>query len=172
MLELPDIARVLPHRHPILLVDRVRHLDPDRRIVAEKAISGAEPCYAGIDEHAGPDDHAYPATLLIESFGQAGALLWLHSARLRGLDLPGLPLFGAARDVRFTGSAYPGDVVEHTVELAGTKGDTAFLTGETRVRGTVIVTFGSMLAVARGRPAAPERNLNHRAAAVRRLPRR
>lgn len=150
MLGLPEIVRVLPHRHPVLMIDRVEHLEPGRRITAIKAITAAEPCYAGVADDAAQEDYAFPVSLLIEAFGQAGALLWLYSARLDGDPPAGLPLFGAARGFRVDRHAYPGDVLELAVELDSAKGDTAFLSGEIRVRGDRVATVGSMLAVARG----------------------
>jgi 3-hydroxyacyl-[acyl-carrier-protein] dehydratase len=141
-----DIKRILPHRHPILQLDRVVEFEQDRRIVATKAISGSEPCYAGLDADA---DHAFPVSLMVESLGQAGGVLWLHSAALSGERRTGTLIFGSARDVVVTGAAYPGDVLRHVVELESVKGDNAFMCGEVRVGDRPVVTVGSMLAVLR-----------------------
>ena len=145
-IEHAELKRILPHRHPILQVDRVVEFEADRRIVATKAISGCEPCYADLADDA---DHRFPASLLVESMGQAGGVLWMHSAALAGEPRSGTLIFGSAREVTLADAAYPGDVLEHTVELESVKGDNAFMRGETRVGDRLIMTVESMLAVLR-----------------------
>jgi 3-hydroxyacyl-[acyl-carrier-protein] dehydratase len=159
MLEHADVKRILPHRHPMLQVDRVLDVDPGDRIVAVKAISGAEPCYADLAEGLPQSAHAYPPSLLLESLGQAGALLWLHTAALEGKSPAGTLIFGSARDCRITGSAYPGDVLRHVVHLLLVKGDNAFLRGETWVGDERIASVGSMLAVVRPGMSADPRSV-------------
>jgi len=146
ILEHAELKRILPHRHPILQIDRVVEFEPHRRIVATKAISGCEPCYADLADDA---DHRFPTSLLVESMGQAGGVLWLHSAALSGEPPAGTLILGSARDVTLTGAAYPGDVLRHVVELDSVKGENAFMTGETWVGERRIATVGSMLAVMR-----------------------
>jgi 3-hydroxyacyl-[acyl-carrier-protein] dehydratase len=150
MIEHADIRGILPHRHPILLVDRIVEVVPGERLVAEKAISGSEPCYAGIDESAGGEAFAYPRSLLIESLGQAGALLWFASTSVQQRAAGGMPMFAALRDGRFTGEAFPGDVLRHTVWFEHrARDDATLLAGEIRVRGERIAEVQSMLAVLR-----------------------
>ncbi len=148
-LEHADLKRILAHRHPILQLDRAVEFVPGRRIVAIKAVTGSEPCYGGLGDDATHADHAYPASLLMESMGQASAALWLHSAGLAGDDPRGTLVFGSARGFTIAGDAYPGDVLRHVVELDGTKGDNAFLHGETWVGDRRIVTADSMLVALR-----------------------
>lgn len=145
-IEHADLKRILPHRHPILQLDRVVEFEADHRIVATKAISGCEPCYADLAADA---DHAYPASLLVESMGQAGGVLWLRSAALAGEPRTGTLIFGSARNIALAGAAYPGDVLRHVVELENVKGDNAFMRGETRVGDRLIMSVESMLAVLR-----------------------
>ncbi|MEE3922546.1 hypothetical protein V2I01_42060 [Micromonospora sp. BRA006-A] len=58
------IRGLLPQRFPLLLVDRVVEVRPDG-IVAEKAVTAAEWCYAGLDETTPPEAYAYPVALLL-----------------------------------------------------------------------------------------------------------
>lgn len=142
---------MLPHRHPILLVDTVEKLTPYGGIVASKAVTGSEPCYAGLTD-AGSDDprrYAYPRSLTIESFGQSGAVLWLESIRREGRELDGSLIFAAARDVTFHRQAHPGDVLRHEAELDQIVGDNAFLHGRTLIGDQVAVEYGSCIAVVR-----------------------
>lgn len=145
-LEHAEITRILPHRHPILLVDRVLELVPGVRITATKAVTAAEPCYADLAEHLPQSAYAYPVSLLVESFGQAGAILWLRS----GDAAPtGTLIFGGARNCEIEGNAYPGDVLTHEVRIDTIKGDNAVLSGEIRIGSKRIASIGTMLAVQR-----------------------
>src|SRR3989442_9819912 len=68
-LRIAEIMRILPHRYPFLLVDRVIEVDPDRRIVALKNVTINEPFFSG---HF-PSAPVMPAVLTVESMAQAGA---------------------------------------------------------------------------------------------------
>lgn len=76
-----DIRRLLPHRHPFLLVDRVREVEPDRRIVALKCVSANEPHFQG---HF-PGRPIMPGVLVCEALAQAGGLL-VHASVNGDLD--------------------------------------------------------------------------------------
>jgi 3-hydroxyacyl-[acyl-carrier-protein] dehydratase len=145
------IQAALPQRYPLLLVDRVLSLDPGRRIETVKAVTATDPCYAGLSDTAGADAYAYPVSLLIESFGQSAALLWLRDAEPSGGD--SVLLFVGARDYVVEGNAYPGEVVRHVVELEQVVADTAFATGESWVGDRRIATIGSLMAARRPRSA-------------------
>ena len=148
-------ARLL-HRHPILLVDRLVQLQPFERIIAEKAVSGSEPCYAGMRDGLPTRAYAYPASLLLESFGQTGALLWLESLRSTGRAVPdGTLIFAAARDVVFHRPVLPGDVVRHVGRLE---------------RSSSVIALSSAGSPGRRRPGHHRRQRN-RCASPERVPR-
>jgi 3-hydroxyacyl-[acyl-carrier-protein] dehydratase len=149
MFEYSDLITILPHRHPILQIDRVLELEPGRRIVAVKAVTGAEPCFAGLADRLPHIAYAYPAALMVESLGQAGAALWLLSARFAGEMAEGALVFGAAKDFEFFGAAYPGDVMRHEVVVESLKPNSAVMHGQTFVGDRRIAVVGSMLAVVR-----------------------
>jgi 3-hydroxyacyl-[acyl-carrier-protein] dehydratase len=149
-LALPEIRRILPHGPAMVLLDRVERLLPGREIRAVKLISGSEPCYAGLDDRLPLAAHAYPRSLVLESFGQAAAVLWLRTEP----PPPGQVLmFVAARECRFSGHAYPGDVLRHVVRLEHHRAGTAFVSGYSSVAGERIASFGSLAAVVRPRSA-------------------
>lgn len=151
MSEHADIRKVLPQRYPLLLVDRVLDLEPGRSIRTIKAITGTEPCYAALPEGAAVAQYAYPCSLMIESFGQSAALLWLDGnppVEPAGADEHVL-MFAGARDYRFEASAYPGDVLRHEVRLESVLADTAFASGETWVGDRRIATVGTLIATRR-----------------------
>jgi 3-hydroxymyristoyl/3-hydroxydecanoyl-(acyl carrier protein) dehydratase len=150
--DLPAIRRTLPHGHPMLLVDRVLELRPGDSIIAVKAITHAEPCYGALDAGAGPGDYAYPESLLLESFGQAAALMWMLG-RDSGARGTGVLMLTVGRDCRIEGRALPGDVVRHEARLDAVVGDNVLVSGESFVGARRILTVGSMMAVIRP-PAA------------------
>lgn len=140
-----QIRAVLPQRHPLLLVDRVLSRGDDR-IETIKAVTATEPCYARLGDDATVEDYAYPASLLIESFGQSAALLWLDGGIA---DAGDVLLFVGARDYTVEGHAYPGDTVRHVVQLERVVADTAFATGESWVGDRRIAVVGSLMAARR-----------------------
>ncbi|WP_162002412.1 beta-hydroxyacyl-ACP dehydratase [Streptomyces sp. CB01881] len=155
MIDHAAIRGILPHRHPILLVDTVLEWHPFDRIVTTKAVSGSEPCYAGMAEGLGRSAYSYPKTLLIESFGQSGAVLWLESIRTRGESLDGTLIFAAARNVEFHRPVQPGDTVRHELKIDQLVGANAFLSGRSFVGDEPVMTVGEAIAVIRpnGSPA-------------------
>ena len=66
------ITRILPHRHPFLLVDRITEFEPERRIVGLKNVSSNEPYIARCDGR-----FVLPPTILMEAMAQVGAILVL-----------------------------------------------------------------------------------------------
>jgi 3-hydroxyacyl-[acyl-carrier-protein] dehydratase len=147
---LAEVAAVLPHRHPMLLVDRILELEPGASVRASKAVTATEPWFRDAD----PADPAteYPPVLLIESWCQAAALLAAWSRR----GDPGLAdlvaLFGGMSELRLGPPVRPGDVLEHRARIVRDLGDTWIFTGETRVGDTVVLEVGSAMTALR--PAA------------------
>lgn len=146
VLDHATIRRLLPVRHPILLVDRVVALDPGRRIETVKNVSGSEPCYRGLVDDLPGSAYAFPRCLALESFGQSAALLWRGSG---DTGAGGLLMLAAIREVRFTGSAVPGDQLRHVVRLDRMVGPNAFLNGEVWAGNRRLATVGTLIAVSR-----------------------
>ncbi|WP_340557481.1 3-hydroxyacyl-ACP dehydratase FabZ family protein [Streptomyces sp. GSL17-111] len=139
------IKAVLPHRYPMLLVDRVLELVPGERLTALKAVTCNEPWYEGLSEKASEEDHDYPRVLLIESWCQAAGVL-IASERPNPDVLSGqVMLFGGISDVRFTGRVRPGDVMRHEVRLARALTDTVIFEGECLVDGRVVAEIGRVV---------------------------
>jgi len=162
MLEYSDIRAILPQGAPMVLLDRVEWLVPGQRLRAVKTVSGSEPCYEHLPAGLPQARYAYPVSLILESFGQAAAVLW-HSAAGQLADAEHVLMFGAARDCTFEGRAYPGDVLCHEVTLESRVADTAFATGTTSAGGRRIATMGSFIAVRRPvdvlHPASPSSSI-------------
>lgn len=151
-----DVRAALPQRHPLLLVDRVLDIEPGVSIRTIKAITGTEPCYAGIRDGAPSWCYDYPRSLMIESLGQTAALLWLDG-RVPIPDDDLVLMFVGARNYRFEGTARPGDVLRHEVRLDSVVADTAFATGETWVGDRRIAAVDTLIATRRPvRPSGSE----------------
>ena len=106
------IAAILPHRYPILLVDRVIELEPGQRIVALKNVTLNEPFFQG---HF-PGHPVMPGVLIVEALAQAsGLLIGLSGVRAEGRDA----LFYLAKvdNARFNRPVLPGDQLRLEVQL-------------------------------------------------------
>jgi 3-hydroxyacyl-[acyl-carrier-protein] dehydratase len=78
--EAAQIMRILPHRYPFLLIDRVLELEQGKRVVAIKAVTANEPQFTG---HF-PGRPIMPGVLMVEAMAQAGAVAVLSLAENRG----------------------------------------------------------------------------------------
>lgn len=144
-----EIQGIIPHRYPILLIDSVLTLVPDHSVVAIKAVTGTEACYAHVREATRPEEIAYPYSLILESAGQAAAILWRLSAQLRGSTVDGVLMFGAAKEIIFEGLVYPGETMEHRIRQERAVADTLFFSAETWVGERRIARMGWLIAVAK-----------------------
>lgn len=122
------ILTVLPHRYPILLVDRVLEIEPGKRIVAMKNVTVNEPVFNG---HF-PDHPVMPGVLLVEGMAQAAGILLMHEVEDRDSKL--LYFTGIDR-ARFRRPVVPGDQVIYEVELLRARSSFAKLEGRVRVDG-------------------------------------
>ena len=109
-MNITEILRTLPHRHPFLLVDRVLEFEPRRRIVAVKNVTFNEPWFPG---HF-PGAPVMPGVLIIEALAQAGAILILHDMKDRDTKLV---LFTGIDRARFRRPVVPGDQVRLILEV-------------------------------------------------------
>ncbi|MEY9485185.1 3-hydroxymyristoyl/3-hydroxydecanoyl-(acyl carrier protein) dehydratase [Streptomyces calvus] len=148
---IPDYAGmldILPVAHPIVLVDRVDAIEPGRRIVASKAVTGSEPCYRSMSAGLPGSRYTYPHSLMLESFGQAAALLWLGDASDDGVRMA-----ASVRDCRFAGQVYPGAVLRHEARIDRLISDDVFVSGRTWDGDRCVLTVGMMATVTRPRTA-------------------
>lgn len=130
------ITRVIPHRYPVLLVDRVAEVRPGTSLVGYKAVSAVEPCYRGAT------DFAYPNGLLLESWAQSAVVLVQWEAPNPDVIAGSVVLISSIRSVSFLGSVYPGEVVEHRVRVVRSVGDAAIVTGESFVGDRQVLSVG------------------------------
>ena len=143
LLDVEAIQRLLPHRPPFLLVDRVVELVPGERLVAWKSVTMNEPFFQG---HF-PGAPVMPGVLILEALAQAAALLALKSMteEERGEKLTYLMGIDGAR---FRRRVVPGDRLELEVSIDKRKGPVWKMKGVARVDGQVAAEgeFMAMLA--------------------------
>lgn len=135
-----EIRRVLPHRFPMLLLDRVTEIVPGRRVTAVKAVSCNEPCYQHLGPQAAAGDYAYPRVLLTESWCQSAGLLATWEAPDPDVIEGKVMLFGSVSGVEYHRPVLPGDVLVHQASISRVVGDTVVFDGESRVNGVAVMT--------------------------------
>jgi 3-hydroxyacyl-[acyl-carrier-protein] dehydratase len=138
-LRIAEIMRILPHRYPFLLVDRVIEVDPDRRIVAIKNVTINEPFFAG---HF-PGAPVMPGVLTIEAMAQAGAILGLLDRKPEDLK-NALVYFMGIDEARFRRPIVPGDQLRIVVEVLRRKAIVWKMRGEVYV-GSELAAEGTLL---------------------------
>ena len=105
-----EIQSILPHRYPFLLVDRVRELDPDRRIVGIKNVTINEPFFQG---HF-PGRPGMPGVLILQALAQVGGVLAFKSLGSVGRPVVYLTGIDAAK---FRKPVVPGDILRLEVDV-------------------------------------------------------
>lgn len=125
MLDIEDIQRILPHRYPFLLVDRILELEPGMRAVGLKNVTINEAFFQG---HF-PGHPVMPGVLVVEAMAQVGGVLLLSMTGNDGK----IAYFGGMDKVRFRKPVLPGDTLITEVELLRSRGDI----GKVRVTGRV-----------------------------------
>lgn len=143
--DVTEIQRLLPHRYPFLLVDRVVALEPNKRVLAYKNVSINEPFFQG---HF-PGKPVMPGVLVIEALAQAGGLLTQLSSA------PGDPLTETfylvkVDNAKFSNMVVPGDRLELDVELRRRIRNMAQYVGIARVDGQQVACAEILCAASRG----------------------
>jgi len=143
-LEVEDIKKILPHRYPFLLVDRVVELEEDRRIVAIKNVSSDERYFI-----AGPGGvPVLPASILTEAMAQAGAVLILSKPENRSR----LIYFMGIDRVRYRRPVTAGDQVFLEAIVVRLRSRMGSLRGIARVDGKIVCE--GQMAFALGDPSS------------------
>ncbi|HEY8181486.1 MAG TPA: 3-hydroxyacyl-ACP dehydratase FabZ [Thermoanaerobaculia bacterium] len=144
MLTIIDIMKILPHRYPMLLVDRIVEIDAGKRIVGIKNVSANEQFFQG---HF-PGAPVMPGVLIVEAMAQCAAVLILR-------DIPNreekLFLFGGVDKARFRKPVVPGDQVRLECEIMQRRSNSVRIHGTATVNGE-LVAEAEMLSVMVERP--------------------
>ncbi len=130
-LDYAAIERILPHRYPFLLVDRITEFEIDKRIVGIKNVSLNERYLS----HATNGSPVLPPTMLTEAVAQVGAIMILAKPENRHR----LIFFAGIERVRYRRSVHPGDVVVIEAVVLRLRSRMGLLKGVARVDGKVVV---------------------------------
>ena len=127
-----QIARILPHRYPFALVDRIIDGEPGQWAKGIKCVTVNEPFFQG---HF-PAKHVMPGVLLLEAMAQVGGVAILSLPENAGK----LAFLGRVRDARFRRQVVPGDVVEMECRLTKRRGPIGVGECRATVNGEVAAT--------------------------------
>ena len=136
-----EIAKILPHRYPFALVDRIVDGEEGKWAKGIKCVSANEPFFQG---HF-PQYHVMPGVLIIEALAQVGGVALLSMPENKGK----LALFGGIKNARFRRQVTPGDVLELTCTITRQKGSVAVAEAEAVVNGQQAVTAELTFALAK-----------------------
>ncbi len=151
-IEAADIMRIIPHRYPFLLVDRIVELEPGKRAVGLKAVTANEPQFTG---HF-PERPIMPGVLMVEALAQTAGVAVMTLDEYRGK----LGLFAGIDDCRFRRMVLPGDTLrlEVTVEklrgMFGRVRAVASVDGEVAVEATLSIIIPRDQEMGGGQPDA------------------
>jgi UDP-3-O-[3-hydroxymyristoyl] N-acetylglucosamine deacetylase/3-hydroxyacyl-[acyl-carrier-protein] dehydratase len=130
LMDTTRIMEVLPHRYPMLLVDRILEVEEGARIVGMKNVTINEPFFQG---HF-PGHPIMPGVLIVEAMAQTGGLLLMD--RLEGAD-DKVVYFMTIDDVKFRRPVTPGDQLIFELEVLQTRRDVVRMKGKALVDGAV-----------------------------------
>lgn len=129
MLTAQEIMRLLPHRYPFLLVDRIVELDPGKRVVGIKNVTINEQFFSG---HF-PGFPIMPGVLIVEALAQAGGILALQAMGSEGK----IAFFAGIENCKFRRPVLPGDTLRLECTVTGHKGSIWKIHGEATVDGVL-----------------------------------
>lgn len=132
IINIEKILKCLPHRYPLLLVDKIISLEPNKKITAIKNVTFNEPHFLG---HF-PEHPIMPGVLIIEALAQAGALMVTCAKDFKPEDK--LVYFMSIDGAKFRKPVIPGDVLELHVEAIQNRGSVWKLNAIAKVDGTKV----------------------------------
>ena len=127
LMDIVQIKEIIPHRYPMLLIDRVEELTEGQRIVAKKNVTINEPFFQGHFPH----EPVMPGVLIVEAMAQAGAVALLSLPSFKGKTA----YFGGIDKAKFRKKVTPGDTLILEVEILKIKANAGLGKGIARVEG-------------------------------------
>ncbi len=131
MIDVVEIQKILPHRYPFLLVDRVTNLTPGQNLIGYKNVSISEPVFEG---HF-PGHPIYPGVMILEGMAQAGGILAFKSmGDMTEEEAANKVVYFMSIDkAKFRNPVRPGDRLEYRVNVIKNKGNIWVLEGKAYV---------------------------------------
>jgi 3-hydroxyacyl-[acyl-carrier-protein] dehydratase len=147
-MDINQIQAIIPHRYPFLLIDRIVEIEPLKRIVALKNVTGNEPFFQG---HF-PGAPVFPGVLIVEAMAQAGAVLLFREVPDRASKLL---YFTRIDEAKFRKPVVPGDQLRLEVTVLKYKMGYCKLRAEAYVDGQ-LVTEAVIASALADRQSAPQ----------------
>ncbi|MCR3757414.1 3-hydroxyacyl-ACP dehydratase FabZ [Clostridium felsineum] len=126
-LNVEQIMEIIPHRYPMLLVDKVEEIEPGKKAVGYKNVTINEQIFQG---HY-PGKPIMPGVLMIEALAQLGGVAILSLDKYKGKK----PILGAVKNAKFRRMVVPGDVLKLEIEIVKIKGPAGIGKGIATVNG-------------------------------------
>lgn len=139
MLNIDEIKKIIPHRYPFLLVDKILELETGKRAVGIKNVTANENFFVG---HF-PDYPVMPGVLIVEALAQVGAVAILSDEKNKGK----IAFFAGIDGIRFKKQVRPGDVLRLEVEVTKVKGPVGVGQAKATVDGEIVAQGELMFAV-------------------------
>lgn len=133
MIKIEQIMESLPHRYPMLLVDRILEVTPGESCIGLKNVTMNEAFFQG---HY-PGMPIMPGVLIVEAMAQAGACILLADPKYHGKA----PIIGAIDSVKLKRKVVPGDQLISNIELMWMRGDIGRMKGVATVDGETVATM-------------------------------
>jgi 3-hydroxyacyl-[acyl-carrier-protein] dehydratase len=135
ILNFEEVRSLLKQRFPMLMIDCVVAIEPEKRIQAVKNVTGNEMQFLG---HF-PGRAVMPGTLMVEAIGQAASILFSRTTGA-GLQEGEFLVLGTINSMRFLVPVVPGDRMEIDVKIVKRVGDLALVEGAVMVDGVLVAT--------------------------------
>jgi 3-hydroxyacyl-[acyl-carrier-protein] dehydratase len=127
VMDVIQIQKIIPHRFPFLLVDRITELNVNENLIGYKNVSISEPVFQG---HF-PDHPIYPGVMILEGMAQAGGILAFESMEMTEEEAANKVVYFMSIDnAKFRSPVRPGDKLEYRIGLVKQKGSIWMLRGE------------------------------------------
>ncbi len=139
--DLARIKRMIPHRYPFLLIDRVEQIRKNESAIGIKNVSANEPYFQG---HF-PSEPVLPGVLIVEAMAQTAGVLVVETLEMIDQDL--LVYFMTIDNCRFRNKVTPGDVLELHVRITRSRGRVFRFAGQAKVAGKLVAeaVFSAMI---------------------------
>src|SRR6202162_1370775 len=141
LVDITDIRRTLPHRYPMLLIDRVIDIRSDYSGIGIKNVTFNEPAFQG---HF-PERPVYPGVMMIEAMAQTAGVIGIKS--VEGTERPRAVYFLTIEQCKFRKPVLPGDIIEYHMRSIGRRKTMWWFHGEAKVNGAIVAEAdgGAML---------------------------